>query len=469
MAKLQVNIDSSIVLKAIEKSNPITVSGRVALENFKIFLRNHPLTPAQLEQSLFSLEHMHDVGLEGFISTLKGVMPTMKRKVAVAYELLQMEPEGSFLKAGIEAEEKLAELYQYNAAKIVKEIADGALDEYQTNPTIASLIAYAKAAYADSSANNVTPLMGISDGGGYKQSLVPILNIASLGDNGMLVCIDKYLFIRGTSGGFTTINDLSVLENVPAEVSTLLDVLREFKLDENNPNILVLNDSIASQMSKTLGIKSLKIDLLGPIDFVSINGEKMDTLKAKEILNANKDSIIANILTSESASSHVKFINSVLDIFEQYRGSIVSNAYARKFEDENKNCLYVVKTPSYYTAIGTMRDAVVSTTKYNTAYELLADSNVIVDKTLQNMIASVYATDLSEEVNSVSIRRKLLDKLTKEREEYERLLHDIEVEEREMDEVIDPNPEKVEGVKKLKKRITENLDKISDEIQKIIK
>jgi hypothetical protein len=395
------------------------------------------------------------------------MMPVAKRKVAVAYEMIQLEPSNSFFKAGLEAEEALAELYKMNSSKIISKINEGALDAYKNSPVIASLIAYARSAAIDASQSGL-PIMATT-GNGIDVELVPVINIASLGDNGMLVSIDGNLFIQGIRGGLTLINDVSQISGIPSDTSSLILCLKQMILDKDNANIVSLREDILAMTSKNLGISTFSIDMLANNDkMIIVNGEPMSIDKTKILLNANKDSIIANILTSEGAKETLQLLNSIMDVFDKYRGAILTGRYAKKFVNGDIS-LYIVKGQNQYSTICFMAGSMISSTKYDTIYSLLADSNVISDQNLHNAISMEFMSEMKSEVNITTVQKSILRKIIDERQKYEDLLEKINNEETDLQNVVDPNPEKIKSLSDIKKRVIENLAKVNDEISKITK
>lgn len=464
--KTLANIDARVISKAIEKARPLTVSGRVAMENYRRFLATNTMTAAGLEASINSLNQINDAGLQSFVSTLRGLMPTSKRKIAVAYELLQLEDKHAIFAAGVEAENALAELYQHNAATLVSEIADGALDQYKTNPTIAELIGYAKSAKVDAANNGVQ--VNFSSGA-VKQSLVPVINIASLGDSGMLVRVDSMTMILGARGGLTNVASLSDFDNLPSEVNSIITVLSTLHLSEKQANVVELDGDYQEAAAKYLGVNSLKIDLIGSIsEMVEINGIKMSVDKALAILNASKDSIIANIVTSEGAKEILQLVTSILNVMENYRGILISGLYARKFTIDNE-ALYVLKTRDGYSVIVNVGGSVVSATKYDTVYALLADDSIIVSTELHNAISESFSSEMKAEVNTATVKQDILNKLISERQEYEQLLSKIRANRDELDQMSDPNPDKVKELDSIEKRVVDSLKTVNEEIDKIAK
>lgn len=469
--KVLANIDARVIQVALESANPLTMAGRHAVANYKNFLVSHALTASGLEMSIGTMARFNDAGLENLIAVLKGLMPTSKRKVAIAYEQIQMEAKSPF-SAGVEAENALAELYKHNAAAIIEEIRGGALDQYKTNPVIASLIAYANAADRDAtmSGTNVTRNVKAASSNA-KLAMVPIVNIASLGDSGMMVSIDGGLFILGPNGGLSQVTNLSDFENIPDDIQSVLTVLGNMQLDDKHANIMTISNAYAESLEKYLGIKSLEIDLLGEYDdFVHLNNVKMSVEKAQAILNANKDSIVANIVTSEEAKKMLELVNTILEVFDKYRGSLLSGQYARKFilnTEDAKTAIYVIKGTSAYSVFTTINGSVTSMKKYNTVYELLADETLIATAELSDMVAGSFQSELKAERNTATVRQNILQKLITEREEYENLLSRINSNLKELDEVEDENPDKRKELNQLKAKIDENIKQVDAEIEKL--
>lgn len=464
--KLLAKIDSRIIQEAIQRATPLTANGRNAIENYRRFLLTNPMTASGLEASIATLVQMNDAGLENFINVLKGLMPTSKRRVAVAYEMIQFERSDSVFKVGVEAEAALAELYRFNAAKIIDEINKGALDQYKTNPNIANLISYAKSAIADQS--RIAPLP-ISDSESVQYRLVPVINIASLGDAGMLVSIDGNLFVDGQRGGLSKVADFSSIENIPDDVRLLIRCMSLVKLDDQKPNVVNLESGLADVAKKILGINEFAIDLLGSYDdFVTINKVSMSAEKAKLLIDANRDSIISNIVVSESGMEAVKLITTMIDVFDRYRGTLLSGAYAHRFTVQDVN-FYIIRSRGFYSTIAVMNNTVISATKYNGIYELLADENVITSTELHDRISVVFKDELQSEVNRSSVKQNLLNKLLNERNEYEDLLKRIHANQTELAELSDANPEKVKQLDEIEKKVAGSLKAVNDEIEKMTK
>jgi vacuolar-type H+-ATPase subunit I/STV1 len=142
--------------------------------------------------------------------------------------------------------------------------------------------------------------------------------------------------------------------------------------------------------------------------------------------------------------------------------------YAKKFVNGDIS-LYIVKGQNQYSTICFMAGSMISSTKYDTIYSLLADSNVISDQNLHNAISMEFMSEMKSEVNITTVQKSILRKIIDERQKYEDLLEKINNEETDLQNVVDPNPEKIKSLSDIKKRVTENLAKVNDEISKITK
>lgn len=460
-----VNINSEIILRGIDKASPLTAIGRVAITNYKSFLQKQAMTATGLEASIHSLTtDKYDAGLENFVHVLKGLMPTAKRKVAVAYEQLQLQTKGTIFYAGVEAQEVLAQLYTYSADKIIKTINEGALKQWEGNPTIASLIAFARAAKQDRNRNDIPQL---PEDASVKMRLVPLINIASLGDNGMLIALDDNIFIQGTRGSLTKVDNIDAIENIPSDVRALLASLRVLEIDEKLPSQLTFNSSVMSQLTKTLNVKGFAIDLLaGSSELVVINGTAMSADKAKALLEANRENVIANILNSEEAKNALQLLVSTLEIFDKYRGTLLSNVYSKKFIAGDYT-FYVIKSSLGYTVVSLLGNQVINTKAYNTIYEVLADDVLITNVELHNAISVAYASELVAEKGEASVKQELLKKLIAEREQYVNLFKQIQSEKDGLEQEIDANPEKKAALKDIEDKVTKQVELVVAEINKL--
>lgn len=468
--KTLTSINSGLIMGALFKAKPATLTGKTAVENYKVFLQNNVMSAIALENSIISLTTtMRDPGLEGLVAVLKGLMPEAKRQVAVAYEQLSTENKELFMAAGTEAMDALSALYDYSADKIVSEIVSGKLNAWAANPVIARLIAYAKAAC--NTPKGVERIAVASEPAGEsKSTLVPVLLLASLGEDGTLIAVDNMLFVSGTRGGLTYTSSLADYD-VSTDVKTFANMIAAMRADKDMPNIMRFVDDIDSQICKALGIRSFSINLSGGIDeLVGINGIYMSPAKAKAILMQNKDAVIAAMIMDDNAKTALATVNTAMQMFERYRGTIASGMYANKITAGELTYYSWLNVKKYVAIVADVRSGapgILSVKAYDSAYSLLGDEYIVTVPPVHAALSQVYADNISDEAGRLSVRTQIMQKLMQERTEYEKLLSRIKAEQDELGTVIDPNEEKVTALNKLEKQVKESLSNVNAELSKL--
>lgn len=455
------NIKSSVILQALRQAKPITAVGRVAVENFKTYLVQNSMNAIALENSIMDLTgDKRDAGLESLIATLKGVMPESKRRIAVAYELLQFEQPGSFMAVGKEAFDALSSLYNMNATKIIDEINGGVLNAFKTNPTIARLISWARAA------NKVAPEQKIITDGGVETTMTPVLNIATAGDD-MLVAIDGSTFLQGERNALTYIPAISDIEGLPGDIQALLVCIRQLHASTLEPNLLLLNSDILEYVNKVLPMESFAIDLLGGInELVRINDNPMSVDKARALLMENKDELIASMLMSDAAKDALQIVNTIMNLFEKYRGAIVGNNYANVFRTQNTTS-YFVEKDGRIAVVNLIDGNVMNSKSYDSVFDALSDDMFVSNPELHKAISTAYSSELKNESSRIAIRKQVLLQLSEERKQYESLLARISDELDNLATVSDANPEKETALKELKSKVEGSLAAVAAEIEKL--
>jgi hypothetical protein len=458
------NINASIILQALRKSNPVTAVGRAAVENYRAYLANNSMTAIALENSIISLTTtQYDAGLESLVATLKGMMPESKRRVAVTYELIANEAKTLF-SVGEPALEALNDLYDLDAMKIIDSINSGALDSFKMNPNIAKLINWAKAAYKSA------PERAMAQGtGDVKVTLTPILNIATTPEGDSLVAIDGKAFLIGKRGKATFIPNLGDIENIPNEVRAIVAELRNMKVSSSEPNVLVFNDDIIDYVRKALAIDSFGIDLLGDSDtLIRINGNAMSAEKAKTLLQQSESEMIANLILNDTAKDALSMIANSMNLFDRYRGTIYSNKYASKFDFGNV-IVYILNQDDSVTVLTVTGGTVTDASAYDNMFSALSNDIFIANPALHNAVSVAFANDLKEDAKKLSVRQNLAAKLIDERKQYENLLERIKREIDDMADVVDANPDKVKALNELKTKTEEQIATTSEEINKLVK
>lgn len=471
MLKTITNIDGSKVIAAIRTAKPVTATGKVAVENFSKFMAQNRLTALSLEQAIIAFEGLRtDVGITKLLGTLKGLMPTVNRKVACTYELVANEDKTLFLAAGTEAEAKIAELYKYNGDKIINLLVNGQLDAFATNPAVAELIRYAKAARADQ-ANAGLPNANLlaNENGPVIVTLVPVLNIAMLDNDNSLVSIDNAMFMLGSKGQVSITDDLSEF-NLNTTVSKLLTLLTYLQ-PTAEPNVLTLKPAFAEAASKYLSITKFELDLLAYNDaFIGINGNFMSLEKAQAILEANRPEILAQTLLSNDARDILNVINELMTTLTDYRGALLTNMYAKKFEakaDAGTFNFYVIKSNAYYNLIVRRDDAMLSCKSYNDIMSMLADDFVATTTSVFNAMSEAYATDIESATSKMNVRVKLANDLADDISKLQQLYDSIVNEIANLDEMADANPAKTKALQELKQKTEDKLASAKDELSKL--
>lgn len=463
MKRTLTNIKSTTILQTLRRSNAVTIAGRAAVENYKAFLVHNTMSAIALENSIVSLTtQIKDAGLEGLVATLKGIMPESKRKVAIAYELLAAKPANAFLSANEATFSALESLYDMDATKIVDAINAGVLDAYKTVPEVMQLIKWAKAAI------KVEPDRTYQiDNADVSVSMVPVLNIATAGDDNMLVAIDGKTYLQSKRGALAYLPDASSISNMPEDGKLVIECLRMLNASESQPNMLILDSSVLESVRKAIPIESFGIDLLGGLnELVHINGNAMSVDKAKALLMHDKNELIASFIMSADAKHALKVLSTIMDIFEKYRGTISTNVYASKFK-AGKVTFYAIEHKGVIATATIVNDSVVNTTMFNSAFDALSSEFLVTNPPLSSAFSQVFASQLKDEAKRMSVRKQVLIKLTDERKEYEALLERIKREMSDLELTADANPEKSKALSELHSKVSEKLATLAEEIDKL--
>lgn len=465
MVKTLTNIDGSKVIAAIKATKPVTATGKVAVENFSKFIGQNRLTAIGLEQALVAFESLRaDTGLDKLIGTLRGLMPAVNRQVACTYEIIANEDKAVFLAASPEAEQKVAELYKYNAAKIIDKLVNGELDAFATNPAIAQLIRYAKSARADQVATSSSDILVTT--GDVGMTIEPIINVQYL-SAGMLMYVDGMLLLAGNRGQIDLVSDLSDYDDLQPQVRKLLSMLQYVKVGDE-PNVLTANDDLAEILSKNFSISKLEFDLLATNDaFIGINGTFMDFDKAKAILDANRPEVLASTLLNAEAKAGLDTMLDLMSTLLDFRGAILSNRYAKKFSADNIS-FYVLKLGNYYNLIVRQNGAVVTNIKsYNDVMSMLADEFVTTNVPVFNAMQNAYAADIDAATHKLNVRVKLATDLANDISKLDALYKEISAEIETVGSMSDANPEKIKALNSLKQRTEEKLEAAKAELEKL--
>lgn len=463
MLKTITNIDGTKVIAALNAARPVTAAGKVAVENFKRYMQTNRLYAIALENALETLSRQsYDVGLESLIATLKGLIPAENRQVAIAYENIANENKAMFYAAGTEAEQKVAELYKLNGDKIIESLVSGELDAYATNPAISKLIAWAKAARVDQAAANQVPVT--YSGGDITVRLVPVLNLTMSGD-AIVASIDKHLFVIGKRGQLNLAGDLSDYD-ISTEVQKLITVLDYLKATDE-PNIMTLVPEYAEVAEKQLSIKKFEIDLLANNDaFIGINGTFMSYEKAEAILNARKPEILAATLLNDDARRTMQVINEVIRLMADFRGSLLTNLYAKSFEFDDYK-FYIVKNMAYYNVIVAKYNSILAIKSYNDVMDVIKDDFIASNPPVFNAVQNVFAADIDNATSKMNVRIKIADELANDIAKLESLHKQITQQLDDLGTVVDANPEKEAALKELRAKTEEKLDAAKAELQRL--
>lgn len=472
MVKTLTNIDGGKVIAALKAAKPVTATGKVAVENFSKFMTVHRLTAGSLESALVSLESLKaDVGLKQLIAMLKGLMPVAKRKVAVAYESIANEDKTLFLAASTEAEDKVATLYRYNADKIIDMLCNGYLDNFATNPAIAELIKYAKAARADMVNVQDHPIAFNGNEANVTVTLVPVLNVSMIGE-ASLVSIDGSLYFVGPNGAIDNAADLQNIE-LDATVNKLLTILLYLK-PTAEPNILTLTDQLATVVAKNLSISKFEVDLLATNDaFVGINGNFMSVEKAQAILSADRTEVLAATLLNDDARTALSILYNIMSTLADYRGTLLTNMYAKKFScgimpgnDARLDCM-LVKSGVYYNLIVKSDGVNVATKAYNGIMDVLSDDFVASNVPIFNAMQASYAADIDAAASKMNVRVKLAKDLANDISRLQELYESITEELDSLSASMDANPDKITALSQLKTKTEDKLKTAKQELDKL--
>lgn len=459
------NIKSAVILQALRRATPVTAIGRTAVENYKTFLVNNAMSAIALENSIISLQTTHrDAGLEHLVNVLKGIMPESKRRVAVAYELLQQTRPGLLAGATPEMYTALESLYDLDAVQIIKSINDGALDAFKTNPTIAQLISWANAAV------KVAPEQTATYGqvGEVDSTLVPVLNLASTGDN-MLVSIDGKVYLQGSRGSLQYLPEAAAYDAMNDDVRLLVKAVNQMIPSKTEPNVLMLRPELLEVAEKNLGVNSFKIDLLGNMDnFVRLNGEAMSASKAEALLSQNKDAMIANILLGDNAKEILSVLINIMSVFERYRDSIAGSAYANKFSTADTD-IYVVTKDGFVSLIQVVAGNVVSTKAFPTMFDAIRSDMLVAAPAFNSAVSAIFADQLKKDNERLSVKQQIVQDMAREKAEYESLLQRINTELNELEQVVDVNPDKVKALNELKDKAEANVAKLDEQMADLAK
>ena len=454
------NINAGIVLQALRSATPITATGKAAVENYKQWLTANSLNAIALENSIISLTGSNrDAGLESLIATLKGIMPESKRKVAVAFEMVQMEPKNLF-SVSDGALEALTKLYDYDAEAIIDKINEGALDPFASNPIVAKLIQWAKRAV------QIEPERKYNVDGEVVNTIVPILNLAAIGDD-MLIAIDGRLFVQTKRGALTYVpfaDDYDISD----DVKILIQCLSQMQSSSTEPNVLVVKPEVLDIISKALPMQSFEIDLLGDAsELVRINGNAMSVEKAMSLLKASESDLLASMLMSDDAKNGLQLVATIMNIFERFRG-VLGNEYANKFAIENM-VTYIVEKGGAVAEATFVSGSLVESKLFNSIFDLLTSDMFVATPKLHAAISTAFASELKEDAKKLSIRKQIAIKLAEERKQYEALLERINNELDNLATVVDVNPDKVDGLKSLETKTEDKLAVVIEEIEKLSK
>lgn len=459
------NINTSKVLQALRKAKPVSMKGRVAVENYRQWLVSNPLTATSLQASIESMSDInqcYDAGNANVVATLKGLLAAPKLRVAVAYEMAYAAYNSKSIVAPSDAAMKALEsLYDYDATLIVSKINSGVLDKFATNPDIAKLIAWARSANATEPER--TSL--VSTDGPVTMSMTPVLTLAENEDT-TLVAIDGKTFLQGKFGALTPVPVLDDVPGVNDDIKKIVLVLSQMHASSTEPNMLMLNDDVLESVKKGLPVQSFGIDLTAGLnELVQLNGNAMSADKAIALLK-NNDDMAAAVLLNEQASDGLQIISTIAQMFEKYRSSIASSVYANVFAVGNI-AFYIVPVDGSYGTFTVLNGSVVETHQYDAVYDILKAETVTASTDLFEAISKVYAKNLKSESSKLTVKRKLIEQLTVERNEYEELLSNIRREQESLVDVTDVNEDKVKSLNDIRAKVEQKISDVADEIAKL--
>jgi hypothetical protein len=467
MKSIVQNIDASQVISALESVAPMTIMGANATNNCKQYLAKHTLTAIGIEASINGLEHdVRDPGLEQLVAAFKGLMPEAKRKVAVAYELLSNPANQTFINAN-EALTALSAMYDYAADKIIDDIViAGALTKFSTNPTIAKLIAFAKAAKADRDrvVNALPPEVNAAAG---TFTVMPLLTLSMLSDSDMLVNVDGHNFKLTKSGGFGYVPN-GGLVNIAPEVSKLIQLLSLMTTGTELPNRITFNPSVQDAIKKAIGITSLQFSLSGESDFVIINDTAMSAPKAKSLFLEAKPTLQATMLMNNGSKEAITLVANAIDVLDRFRVSLLNDMQFYVIP-AGELTTYVSKTNYGYLLAVKYKGSIVTARSYDSIYELLANEYIVASPMFTATISKIFFDSIKLEAQSTTIKVRLLDKLMTERNSYANLLDKISKELSDLSMLSDPNEDKVLQLNKLKSKVEASIATVNAEIDKLSK
>lgn len=463
MLQTLVNIDSGAIISASESAKPISLAGKAAVENLRAWLSGNAFNASTFAVTKQGLEDLRDPGLESLNACFAAMLEPEQLKVAVAYEELSLANKSAGIFAvSQEAFDGLAGLYRLTGAKIIQEIAGGALDSFKVSPVIAKLINWAVSASKISDTPEARSVASSTYEYSAKTSLVPVVMVAELPNKLALLSIAGLPVIASANGSMQVASN-EVLADMPQFAADILSAIKLFRIDANEPALLTLNDEVLERIKGTLAIAKLSIDMQS--GEIVVDGKRMHIDKFSMLVENQKDQLTAALVGGrEGYKASMQVLRTLRVMQSAANNAMVSYAFYAAYENQ---AVIAHKWQSKFNLLSFVNGQVTSIKSYATAFAMLASDALLNSPALYEALQTAYADELSKDLQKVTVRQQIAEQLTAERVKYTELLAKIDGEIATVKGTFEPNGDKEQALTALRDKVTGQIATVDAELAKL--